>query len=126
MRGSDFANIQLIIRFNKEICSLLRVINIFSKHKWVIPLKGKKYITITKTFQEILNESSRKAKKICADKGTQFYNRSIKSWLQDNDIEIYSIHNEGKNVVAERLFITLKNQIYKYITSVSKKYMLII
>ena len=65
---------------------------------------------------------SRKAKKICADKGTQFYNRSIKSWLQDNDIEIYSIHNEGKNVVAERLFITLKNKIYKYITSVSKKY----
>ena len=62
------------------------------------------------------------SKKICADKGTQFYNRSIKSWLQDNDIEIYSIHNEGKNVVAERLFITLKNQIYKYITSVSKKY----
>ena len=63
---------------------------------------------------------------ICVDKGTQFYNRSIKSWLQDNDIEIYSTHNEGKNVVAERLFITLKNQIYKYITSVSKKYMLII
>ena len=63
MRGADFANIQVIIKFNKEICSLLRVINISSKHKWVIPLKGKKCITITKAFQEILNESSRKAKK---------------------------------------------------------------
>ena len=29
-------------------------------------------------------------KKICADKGTQFYNRSIKSWLQDNDRNLFN------------------------------------
>ena len=29
----------------------------------------------------------------------------MKSWLQDNDIEIYSIHNDGKSVVAERLLL---------------------
>ena len=32
----------------------------------------------------------------------------MKSWLQKNDIEMYSTHNEGKSVVAERLFRTLK------------------
>ena len=37
-----------------------------------------------------------------------------------NDIEIYSIHNEGKSVVAERFIRTLKTKIYKYMTSVSK------
>ena len=37
-----------------------------------------------------------------------------------NDIEIYSTHNEGKSVVTERFIITLKNKIYKYMTSVSK------
>ena len=45
----------------------------------------------------------------------------MKSWLQDNNIEMYSIHNEGKFVVAERFIRTLKNKIYKYMTSVSKK-----
>ena len=25
-----------------------------------------------------------------------------KKWLEDNDIEMYSIHNKGKSVVAER------------------------
>ena len=40
--------------------------------------------------------------------------------LKDNDIEMYSIHNEGKSVVAERIIRTLKNEIYKYMTSVSK------
>ena len=37
----------------------------------------------------------------------------LKKWLQDNDIEMYSIHNEGKSVVAERFIRTLKNKIYK-------------
>ena len=46
----------------------------------------------------------------------------MKSWLQDNDIETYSIHYEGKSVVPERIFFirTLKDKIYKYMTSVSK------
>ena len=34
---------------------------------------------------------------------------------------MYSTHNEGKPVVAERLIRTLKNKIYKYVTAISKK-----
>ena len=44
----------------------------------------------------------------------------FKKWLKDNDIEMYSIHNEGKSVIAERFIRTLTNKIYKYMTSVSK------
>ena len=33
---------------------------------------------------------------------------------------MYSTHNEGKSVVAERFIRTLKNKIYKHMTSVSK------
>ena len=33
---------------------------------------------------------------------------------------MYSIHNEGKSVVAERFIRTLKNKIYKYVASISK------
>ena len=32
----------------------------------------------------------------------QFYTRSMKSWLEKNDIEMCSTHNEGKSVLAER------------------------
>ena len=35
-----------------------------------------------------------------------------------NDIKIYSPHNEGKSVVAEKFIRNLKNKIYKYMTSV--------
>ena len=54
------------------------------------------------------------------DKRSEFYNNFFKKWLKDNDIEMYSIHNEGKSVVAERFIRTLKNKIYKYMTSISK------
>ena len=45
---------------------------------------------------------------------------SFKKWLKDNDVEMYSIHNERKSVVAERFIRTLKNRIYKYMTAISK------
>ena len=37
-----------------------------------------------------------------------------------NDMKMYSMHNEGKSVVAKRFIRTLKNKIYKYMTSISK------
>ena len=54
------------------------------------------------------------------DKGSEFYDRSMKSWLEDNVTEMYSTHNEEKSVVAKRFIKTFKNKIYKYMTSVSK------
>ena len=44
----------------------------------------------------------------------------MKSWLEKNDIEMYSTRNEEKSVVPERFIGTIKNKIYKYMTSISK------
>ena len=67
----------------------------------------KKRITITNAFQKVLNESKWKPDKVRVDKGAEFSNRSMKSWLQDNDIELYLAHNEAKSVVAGRF---IRNQ----------------
>ena len=34
----------------------------------------------------------------------------MKSWLEKNDIVMYSTHNEGKSVAAERFIRTLKKK----------------
>ena len=73
-------------------------------------MKDKESITIANAFQKILDESNRKPNKTWVDKESKFYNRSVKSWLQDNKIEMYSRHNEGKSVVAERLIRTLRTK----------------
>ena len=96
---------QLISKFNKGYRFLLCIIDIFSKYACVVPLKDKKGVSIVNAFQSILKKSNQKLNKI---------------WLQDNDIVMYSTHNEGKSVVAERFIRTLKNKIYKYMTLISK------
>ena len=60
-----------------------------------------------------MKESDRKPNKIWFDKASEFYNFSFKKWLKDNDIEMYSIYNEEKSVVAEKFIRTLKTKIYK-------------
>ena len=110
---------QLIIKFNARICFLVFVIDIFSNYLRVIPLKDKRGITITNAFQKILDESIRKPSKIWVDKGKEFYNRSLKSWLEKNN-EMYSIRDKRKFVVDRRFIRALQNEIYKYMTSISK------
>ena len=80
---------QLISKFNKIIRFLLCVIDIYSKYAWVFHLKDKKDITITNASQKILKESNWKPSKIWVDKGSEFYNKSMKSWLEKNAIEMY-------------------------------------
>ena len=82
-------------------------------------------IKITNAFKNFLDESNHKPNKIWTDKGSEFYNRSMKSSLEKYAIEMYSTHNKRKSVVAERFIKTLKNKINKYITSISKKFTLI-
>ena len=58
--------------------------------------------------------------KIWKDKGSEFYNTSVKPWLQSNDKEVHSTHNEEKSVAAEMFIRILQSKIYKYMTSFSK------
>ena len=44
----------------------------------------------------------------------------MRSFLQNNNMKMYSTHKEGKSVIAESFIRTFKNKIYKYMTSVSK------
>ena len=69
-----------------------------------------------------MKESNRRPNITWVDKGSEFYNNSFKKLLKDNDIEMSSIHNEEKPVVAERFIIirTLNTEIYKCMTSMSK------
>ena len=75
--------------------------------------------TITTAFQKFLDELKCYSNKIWVDKSCEFHNRSMKSWLEKNGIEMYSTQNEGKSV-KKKFIRTLKSKIYKYKTSISK------
>ena len=84
--GADLADMPFISKFNKGFRLLSGIIDIYNKYKWGIPLKDKKDITITNTFQKILDKSNHKPNKIWIDKGSGF---TIDSWnhgQKKNDI----------------------------------------
>ena len=104
---------------------MLCAIDLFSKYAFVVPLKDKKGTFIANTFQSILENSKRKPNKIWVDQSSEFYNTHFEKCLKDNNIEVFSTHNEGK-LVGERFIKTLKNEIYKHVTAISKMFTLMI
>ena len=55
---------------------------------------------LDKSNYHVATSKGRKPNEIWVDKGSKFYNRSMKSWLEKkNDIEMYSTHNERKSVL---------------------------
>ena len=60
-------------------------------------------ITITNTFQKFLHESGRKPSKTWVNKCRKICNRSVKSWLQDNNIELYLTHKENLLLLKDLL-----------------------
>ena len=54
------------------------------------------------------------------DQGGDFNNNLFKRFLKVNNIEMYSTHNEGKSVVAERFTRMFKSKSFKRMTAISK------
>ena len=82
--------------------------SVFTKYAWVKPLKNKEDKAVLNAFIEIVNEPNRKPNKLWVDQEREFYNKIVQEWLDNNDILMYSTHNEGKSVFAERFVKTLK------------------
>ena len=85
--------------------------SVFTKYAWVKPLKNKEGKAVLNAFIEIVNEPNRKPNKLWVDQEREFYNKIMQEWLDNNDILMYSTHNEGKSVLAERFIKTLKGKI---------------
>ena len=101
--AADLADKQLISKFNKGFKFLLCAFDIYSKYAWVVPLKDKKGVSIVNAFRNISKTSNRKPNQICVYKGSKFYNRSVKSWLEKNDAEVYSTHKENLLLLRDLL-----------------------
>ena len=85
--ASDLAEMGLLSSKNNKYS--LCVIDVFTKYAWVKPLKDKKGKTVLNIFIKIVNESNRKPNKLWVDQGTEFYNKLMQEWLDNNDILMY-------------------------------------
>ena len=52
-------------------------------------------------FYQVFQIAQEETNKIWANQSSEIYNKPVKKWLGDNDIEMYSVYYEGKSVVAD-------------------------
>ena len=111
---------QKLSKWDKGYKYLLMVLDLFSKFGWIVPLKTKTGIEVSKAFECIFKKAKGKAqgkpKKLWVDKGKEYYNKNVLDLLAKNNIEIYSTENEEKSSVCERWNRTIKENLYKRFT----------
>ena len=87
---------------NRGYRYVLVVIDNFSKFGWTVPLKKKNDQTIKDSFENILISSKRKPNLIESDRGKEFYNNIFQSFLNNNNVKLYSRNTYLGAVFAER------------------------
>ena len=91
--SADLVDMTSFAIFNKGIKYLLRIIDIFSKYAWTVPVRDKTGASITKSFKKVMINSIRKPERLWVDEGREFYNREFKKLLEKNGILMYHTFN---------------------------------
>ena len=115
--GADLIDMIEWTKQNNGYKYMLNVIDVFSKYAWSISMKNKTCVTTLEAFRKIAKESGRIPKHIWVDKGLEFYNKDVNSWLKENNIIMYSTYSEHKSAVVERFNRTLKEMMWKKFTA---------
>ena len=97
---ADLVDMQKYARQNKGFRYILVVLDIFSRYAWARPIKNKTGPSVKNAFQDIMSDGT-KPNKLWTDKGTEFYNKVLQTFLKENDIELYSTHNEPKAMIGK-------------------------
>ena len=110
--SADLIDKSILSKYNNNYKFILTVIDTFTKYAWAIPLKNKSGLSITNCFKIVLGES-RKPEKLWVDRGSEFYNKTFKSLLKENETKLYSTYSDLKAVFIERFNRTLLHIINK-------------
>ena len=93
----------------------------FTKYAWVKPLKDEKGKRVLNAFTEVVNESNLKSNKLEVNQGRDYnkfnYNKLMQEWLYNNNILMYSTHNEGNSIITESVIKILKPKVYTKMTA---------
>lgn len=110
---ADLSYVGNIAKENDHIHYLLFVIDIFSRYLWVRPLKDKTAKSVLAALKEVFGE--RKPIRLRVDKGSEFVNRSVKQFMKDSDVYMFTTQNVPKANYVERVQRTFKLLLWRYL-----------
>lgn len=94
---------------------ILTFIDVFSKKAFAVPVKTKTAANIKKAFERIFENFI--PYQIQTDRGLEFKNKTIMSFMKRNGIHLYFSYNQDiKAAVVERFNRTLKGRMFRFFT----------
>ena len=114
---ADLCDMTSRAKDNDGFTFLLTIIDCFSKFAWVEPLLNKSGEEILKALKHVLKRSGRVPRRLQTDKGTEFINAQVQSFLKGRKIEFFTTNSEMKAAIVERFNRTLKTKMWKYFTA---------
>ena len=112
----DLADMSSKAEYNDGYTFILTCIDCFSKYAWAIPIINKQADSIIEALK-IIFKSGRKPKRLQTDKGTEFLNRKVQTFLRHHNIQLFTTQSDKKASIVERLNRTMKGRTYKYFTA---------
>ena len=91
--SADLIDKSSLSKYNNIYKFILTVIDIVTKYAWAIPLKNKSGLSITNGFKIVLREH-RKPEKLWVDRGSEFYNKTLKSLLKEHETNLCSTYSD--------------------------------
>lgn len=89
------------------------LIDVFSRYLFIVPLRSKSHQNIIDSLKSVFKKG-RKPHTLRTDKGSEFKNRWVKTFLKREGINVIYTQNETKANYAERVIRTMKNLMYRY------------
>jgi hypothetical protein len=90
----EMADVSKIRSHNQNFKYLLFVIDVVSRYLWIQPITDKTSIK--------------------SDKGSEFKNKEVRSFLKKEDIHTFYSQDETKHALVERSIRTIKKALYRY------------
>lgn len=93
------------------------VCDVFSRYAWTVPLEGKTADHVVEGFKTLFASTDRRCSALITDKGREFVNRTLTSFLKQHDIKYFHTQNpQTKCSIAERFIRTLRTMLQKVFT----------
>lgn len=108
--GADLVDMSNVKSKNQNITFLLNVVDLYSRYAWSIPMKSKTGKEVAEAFKSI----GVWPRHLWVDEGKEFYNKDVKEWCAQHDVEMYSTHSGLKSVFVESFNKTMKEAFYRY------------
>ena len=111
---ADVAYMDSFPNQNKSYKFFLLIIDLMSRFVWTVPLRRLKSNELVNAFKTVF-EKGRKPMKLRTDKGVEFVNKQVKSYLKKQNIDHFVTQNEVKANYAERAIKTIRGRLTKYL-----------